>query len=144
MIAYFDTSGVIPLLVAEPGSVPAERVWEEAEHVVSVRLVYAEARAALAQAARAGRLDADDHVVAAAELDALYRQLDLIEIDDRLVRRAGALAEQHALRGYDAVHLAGVERLIDEDLVLVAGDQALCDAGRSLGLAITDTSPRRS
>jgi uncharacterized protein len=144
VIAYFDTSGVIPLLVAEPGSTPAERVWAEAEHVVSVRLVYAEARAALAQAARAGRLDADDHIVAVAELDALYRQLDLIEIDDRLARRAGALAEQYALRGYDAVHLAGVERLIDADLVLVAGDQALCDAGRALGLAITDTSPHRS
>ena len=52
MIAHFDTSALIPLLVDEPGSQRAGRVWDAAEHVTSLRLVYAEARGSLALAAR--------------------------------------------------------------------------------------------
>jgi prevent-host-death family protein len=49
VIADFDTSALIPLLIEEPGSVRAGRVWDVADHVTSVRLIYTEARAALAQ-----------------------------------------------------------------------------------------------
>jgi hypothetical protein len=35
------------------------------------------------------------------------------------------LAEVHGLRGYDAVHLVGAEALLDDELVLVAGDRPL-------------------
>ena len=56
MIAYFDTSALLPLLIDEPGSERAGRLWDEADHVVSVRLIYVEARAALAQARRLERL----------------------------------------------------------------------------------------
>jgi uncharacterized protein len=56
VIAYFDTSAVMPLLIAEPGSDRAAALWDGADRVVSVRLVYPEARAALAQAERLGRL----------------------------------------------------------------------------------------
>ena len=64
MIAYFDTSALIPLLIEEAGSERSGRVWDAAEHVTSARLIYAEARAALAQAARLGRVAADDLAVA--------------------------------------------------------------------------------
>lgn len=60
--------------------------------------------------------------------------------NDALVRRAGALAEQHALRGFDAVHLAAAQRVADETTVLVAGDRELLVAAQALGLATTDTS----
>lgn len=36
------------------------------------------------------------------ELDRLYEQLDLVELDAELAGEAGALAETHDLRGYDA------------------------------------------
>lgn len=140
MIAYFDTSSLIPLIVEEPGSERAAVVWNEARHVVSVRLIYAEARATLAQAARLGRVAdgrLDDLVTA---LDDLYRQLHHLDVDDALVHRAGDLAEWFSLRGYDAIHLAGAERVADDDAVLVAGDRDLCTAARALGLAVTDTS----
>lgn len=45
MIAYFDTSGVVPLLVAETGSARAAILWNEADRAVSIRLVYPEGRA---------------------------------------------------------------------------------------------------
>ncbi|MFP4148191.1 MAG: type II toxin-antitoxin system VapC family toxin [Nitriliruptoraceae bacterium] len=140
MIAYFDTSALIPLLVDEPGSERACRLWDVADNVVAVRLIYAEARAALAQATRLGRLAATDLATTVDALDGLYANLDLLEIDERLVRRAGELAQHHALRGYDAVHLAAAERLRDDATVMVAGDRDLCTAARTLGMAVADTS----
>lgn len=140
MIAYFDTSALIPLLVDERGSERASRLWDVADNVVAVRLIYAEARAALAQATRLGRLSATDLDATIDALDGLYANLDLLEIDERLVRRAGELAQHHALRGYDAVHLAAAERIRDDTTVMVAGDRDLCAAARTLGMAVADTS----
>jgi uncharacterized protein len=139
VIAYFDTSALLPLLIEEPGSGRSGRVWDAAEHVTSVRLVYAEARAALAQAARMGRVATDDLTVAIEELGGLYDQLDRLEVDDLLVRRAGELAQRHALRGYDAVHLAAAERVRDDATVMVAGDHRLCEAAEAIGLAVART-----
>jgi uncharacterized protein len=140
VIAYFDTSALIPLLIDEPGTTRAGRIWDAAEHVASVRLVYTEARAALAQAARLGRLTSDDLATAIDALDGLYHQLDLLEIDDLLVRRAGDLAQHHALRGYDAIHLAATERVRSDATVLVAGDFDLCAAAGQLGIAVASTT----
>lgn len=143
MIAYFDTSAIIPLLVEEAGSAIAEQLWDQADRVVSVRLVYAEARAALAQAERLGRLTRRQLPRLIDQLDDLYGQLDRIEVDDALVRRAGQLAQDHALRGYDAVHLAGLERIGDDQTVLVVGADDLRTAAATLGVATASTSPHR-
>ncbi len=135
MIAYFDTSAVVPLLVSEPGSTRAATLWDGADRAVSIRLVYPEGRAALAQAQRLGRLTVRQLRAAVRELKARCQELDLVELDDGLARRAGHLAELHGLRGYDAVHLAGADRVRDADLVVVAGDRALLAAATSEGIA---------
>lgn len=139
MIAYFDTSALIPLLVEEPTSTAVAGLWDEATRVVSVRLIYPEGRAALAQARRMGRLTANQLKSAVAELAALDRQLDHVELTAALAARAGQLAEDHALRGYDAVHLAAAESIADTELVVVAGDQALRSAAQALGFATAAT-----
>jgi len=140
VIAYFDTSAVVPLLVAEAGSARAALLWDEADRAVSIRLVYPEGRAALAQAQRLGRLSVRQLRAAVHELDARYQQLDLVELDDVLVRRAGHLAELHGLRGYDAVHLAAADRIRHPDLVVVAGDRPLLAAAAAEGLATSSVS----
>ncbi len=134
MIAYFDTSALVPLIVAEPGSPVARELWDGASRVASVRLVYPEARAALAQARRAGRLTSRQLRAAVRALDACYLQLDAVEVDETLAHHAGELAEAHDLRGYDAVHLAAALRLDDVELVVAAGDRALVAAAGELGL----------
>lgn len=65
-----------------------------------------EARAALAHAARIGRLTSRQLQAAKRDLEALIDQLDVVDIDEELVRSAAELAEAHALRAYDAVHLS--------------------------------------
>ena len=72
MIAYIDTSAVVPLLIAEPGSARAATLWDGADRVVSVRLLYPETRAALAQAERLGRLTARQLRDAVTEFDSLF------------------------------------------------------------------------
>lgn len=136
MIAYFDTSAIVPLLIDEPGSETARGTWDEASRIAGIPLLYAEARAALAQAQRTGRLTAAQLRATVGTLDERYMQLDLVEIDDLLVRHAGELAETRGLRGYDAVHLAAALQVIDPDLVLVAGDRALLDAAELEGLSV--------
>jgi uncharacterized protein len=140
VIAHFDTSALIPLLIDEPGSVRAGRVWDVADHVTSVRLVYTEARAALAQATRLERLARAELTMTIDALDGLYDQLDLVEVDDLLVRRAGDLAQHYALRGYDAIHLAAAERVRHETTVMVAGSRDLCAAAAALDLAVANIS----
>jgi predicted nucleic acid-binding protein len=139
LIAYFDTSALVPLLVDEPGTDVATVLWNEADRIAAVRLVYAEGCAAFAMAVRAGRIGHSDLRKSIEGLDHLYQQMDIVEVSDALVRRAGALAEVHSLRGYDAVHLAAAETLIAEDLVFVAGDEPLCQAAGSVGLAVART-----
>ena len=140
MIAYFDTSALVPLLVAEDGSARAASLWDGADRVVSVRLLYPEARAALAEAQRLGRLSARQLREAVSGLDARWRELDLVEVDEQLAFQAGVLAEAHDLRGYDAVHLAAAGRVHDASLVVVAGDRALLEAASTEGMAIAALS----
>lgn len=136
MIAYFDTSAIVPLLVDEAGTRVAGELWDSAGRIVTARLALVEARAALAQATRLRRITAPQRRSAVRALDSLFGQVDLVDIDDDLVRDASELAEHQALRAYDAVHLAAARRIADGDLVMVAGDRALLDAASAVGLAV--------
>jgi len=142
LILYFDTSAMVPLIVEEPGSQIAARLWDEADVVVSSRLVYPEGRAALAMALRTERVDEPQRRTAVDAFDGLYEQLHIVDLTQTLAQSAGAFAEQFALRGYDAVHLASVYAVADSDVVLAAGDQGLLSAARTLGMATADlTAP---
>ncbi len=121
MIAYFDTSALVPLVINEPASVTCGRLWNEATRVISTRLIYPEARAALAQAQRMRRLTTGELGQAVEDLDSLASEISYIEINADVAASAGDLAQTHGLRGYDAVHLASAALIHDEELVLVTG-----------------------
>lgn len=140
MIAYFDTSALIPLIVEEPPSDTCSRLWNEATRTISSRLIYPEARAALAQAERMRRLSAPELVAAVKELDLLALEIDYLEITADVTESAGVLAQAQALRGYDAVHLASAALATDDELVLVSGDRNLGTAARSIGIAVSLTT----
>ena len=136
MIVYFDTSAFIPLIIDEPNSDSCDRLWNEATRTVSINLLYVEARAALARAHRLGRLSRGGLASAVALLDDLSAQVDHVEVTERLVGTAGALAEEQQLRGYDAVHLAAAQAVADADTVFASGDQQLIAAASHLGLTV--------
>ncbi|WP_214405298.1 type II toxin-antitoxin system VapC family toxin [Pseudonocardia lacus] len=140
MIGYLDTSAFLPLLVTEPTSGACRRFWNDAHAVVSVRLMYVEAAAALAQANRMGRIDTGAHGQALRRLDRLWGEMDVIDVDEPLVATAADMANALALRGYDAVHCAAAALLADDDLVAAAGDQKLLAAWSKAGVATYDTT----
>lgn len=140
MIAYFDTSALVPLVITEPASATCGRLWNEATRVVSTRLIYPGARAALAQAERMHRLTAAEAARAVDDLDAIALQISYLEITAELAASAGDLAQTHGLRGYDAVHLASAALVDDDELVLVTGDRDLGQAARAIGLSVALTT----
>src|SRR5687768_12654276 len=71
-----------------------------------------------------------------AALEDLYAQLRIIAIDEPPARQAGDLATQHALRGYDAVHLACALHIEGDDILLATWDSALNSAARATGQLI--------
>lgn len=134
MIGYLDTSALVPLLIDEATTAACLRFWDDCDTVVTNRIAYAETAAALAMAERLCRIDTPAHDAAMDTLDRLWPQCDIVEIDERLVRRAANLARQESLRGYDAVHCASAELLTDPDLVAATGDAALLSAWNRLGI----------
>ena len=135
MIVYFDTSAFVPLLVTEPGTTAANELWEAADDVVTCRLLYVEAAAALARARRMDRITDRHHRAALNSLDDLWRDFRVTEVDEVVIRRAAELADRHALRGHDAVHCASAERIADADLVVASGDKDLLAACFELAIA---------
>jgi uncharacterized protein len=140
VIGYVDTSAFVPLLIAESSSTACRRFWDDADVVVSCRLLYVETAAALAQASRMGRLSTSGHDAALEMLEGLWPQVEVVEADEALVVRAAVLAHQQGLRGYDAVHCAAVEQINDDDVVAAAGDRPLLSAWAEIGVATYDTN----
>lgn len=128
LIAYFDTSAFLKLVVEEAWSGEAAAVWHSASRRVSSRLLYPEARAALAAAHRAGRLRSSGARNARAVFEQLWAAVEVVELTPQLAGRAGDLADRHSLRGYDAVHLASAEEVAGEDVVFVGSDAGLLGA----------------
>ena len=136
MIGYVDTSTLIKLLIAEPGSLEARRIWSEAQKLVSAKTVVVEAHAALGAARRAGRLDAKRFANATSSLRLIVDQIALIDISDAIIGYASSLAVSEALRGYDAIHLAAA--LLARVDVLTSSDTDLCAAAQRNGLHVAN------
>ena len=94
----------------------------------------AEARAGLACAQRTGRSTVERYSAALEQLESLWRDLDVIDVIEPLARRAGELADLCALRGYDAIHLASAEAILDDGDVMVVSDTRLAEAAAAIGL----------
>jgi uncharacterized protein len=111
----------------------ADELWAAADVRVASRLVHPEARAALAAAGRAGRISRPALRRTVRELEAATAAMLLVGVDDVLAREAGALAERHELRGYDAVHLATALASSGSELVMVTWDRELAHAALACG-----------
>ena len=106
MILYLDTSSLIKLYVEESGSAEVESLVNEASLVCTSVVAYPEARSALARLCREGALSIEAHSLLKADLEADWSHYLALEVTSAVWRAAGDLAEKHALRGFDSLHLA--------------------------------------
>ena len=111
-------------------------LWNGAYPAATSILAYPEGRAALAGARRGDRLTKVEHERALADFEEMHQALITVGVDDDLARRAGELAEDFGLRGYDAVHLATALELGGEDVALLSWDADLRHAAAQVGLAV--------
>jgi predicted nucleic acid-binding protein len=79
---------------------------------------------------------AERHDAAVAELDTLNAELVSVGVDGALAQHAGELADERALRGYDAVHLASALALGAGETIVVTWDRDLSNTAVGAGLAV--------
>ena len=103
-------------------------------------LIVSEAAAAIAQARRLERLTRAQQRAALRLLDQTWNQLQLVDVDEQMVHRAGVLADLHGMRGYEATHCAGAESINEADVVAASGDSQLLAAWRALGMNTLDVN----
>ncbi len=137
MTVYLDTSNLVKLYIDEAGADDVQRLVGSADTVATSVLAYAETRATFARRRRERLMTAAETKSAIRQLDADWSRFVVILLGDGLVKAAGRLADVHALRGGDAVHLASFEDLLtrcdDDDIQFSCADDRLIRAARSLG-----------
>jgi len=139
MILYADTSALIRLYVAEEGTDSVQDAISLASVVAASRVAYVEARAALARAWRESRIGKEDLRHAVRGLNEDWERFLVLEVTSDLARRAGDLAEEHALRAYDALQLASaliLKGAVGAEVSFLSFDEDLSYAAKSAGLIV--------
>lgn len=116
MILYLDTSSLVKLYVSEASSAEVRELIDQAELVATSVLAYPEARSAFARLSREGLVAESETARLREDLDAEWRDYLTIDVTEAVWRQAGNLAERHALRALDSLHLASFLTLSDADL----------------------------
>jgi uncharacterized protein len=140
VIAYFDTSALLKLVIAEDGAEHARSLWQQAGEIVVSRLARPEAVAALAAAHRGRRVSDEGYRTATHALRSCFERCTMVSIADPLVDRAADLATGYDLRAADAIHLATALAVIEADSVFVTWDKRLRLAAVHAGLASAPAS----
>ncbi len=138
MILYLDTSALIKVYVAEEHSEAVRAAVAEALAVSTHAIAYPEMRAALARLHREGRLSDAGLEEAKAAFTADWPRFARVQALESLLLRAGDLAEQLGLHGYDSVHLAAAEHVRVQTaapVVFACFDERLKKAAALLGMS---------
>ena len=114
-LLYVDTSALFKRYVEEDNSEAVLERIEEAPVAGTALITRVEVAAALAQAVRQQRMGRNEAQEAEQEFLDDWEDFTRIEVTGGLATRAGNLAWQHDLRGYDAVQLAAA--LVWQDTV---------------------------
>ena len=143
-LRYLDTSAWLKLYVEEDGSEAVHAAVEQAEQTCTHLIAYAELRAALAKAQRMNRLTAEQKAVLLPVIEQDWETLNVILPTEMLIKRAGNLADQFGLRGYDSIHLAAAEaislQIMPQPLVFACFDKHLNESAKLLGMTILPTT----
>jgi predicted nucleic acid-binding protein len=143
---YLDTSALAKRYVREPGSGWIRNLFASTQghRLWTVRLSGPELVAALWRKVRTGEESAANmgQAVQAFRTDWQHRY-QIVEVTPLVAEEAMRLAEQHGLRGYDAVHLAAALSIVQVSrlsggpaLVFLSADDQQLQAAQSEGLGV--------
>ena len=126
---YLDSSALVKLAVREPESTALRRYLRRKRPLITSAL----ARTEVARALLPFGPDA------AARGDDVLRRLDVIRVNDRILRAAGALLPLE-LRSLDAIHLATAIEIGTDLSRVCTYDDRMAAAAADLGLAVVAPS----
>jgi predicted nucleic acid-binding protein len=139
MILYLDTSAHIKQYVKESGSELVAQMIGEAELVGCALIGQAEMIATMAKLVRMQLLTRRFALIKIEEIQSDWRRVVHLQITEATIARAGDLAWQHGLRGYDAVHLATAltwRQGLHLPITLATFDRQLWEAAKTEGLLL--------
>jgi predicted nucleic acid-binding protein len=122
-VTYLDSSAIVKLVVQEAESTALRAHLRRRRPLVSSALARTEVIRSL--------LPFGDQAVTRGH--EVLATLDLVRINDRILRTAGEL-EPHELRSLDAIHLASAQQFVTELCHVVTYDTRMIDSARHLGL----------
>ena len=100
-------------------------------------IAYVEATSAVARMRTGNRLSPAKLRAALNELDAIWPTLYVHEVTDTLIQAAAKTAREHALRAYDAIHLAGALAFAEgEEVAFACWDHELSEAASKHGFPL--------
>jgi predicted nucleic acid-binding protein len=137
VIAYLDASALVKRYIIERGSRETIALTAAAELTATSIVSRAEVAAAFGKAARTGLVTGDVARKAQRTFASDWPDLARVPVTEALVERAGALAWEHGLGGYDAVQLASAltwQDAVGQEIVVATFDQQLWEAATRTGL----------
>lgn len=136
MILFCDTSALVKLYIAEPGSKALKRHITKSEVIAVCRVAWAEAHAALSRRARGVPRDSRVTDRAKALLADDWPRFLVMQANQPVVERAGEYADMFAPRGIDSIQLASafeVGRISGSQILFASYDTRLNKAARQPG-----------
>ena len=103
---YADSSVIVKRYYDEPGSDKTRERWVTSDRVFTSRVAYAEVHSALARKWRDGGLSAALFQTSVSTFETEWPAYDQVLVDGETLGHVRRLIRRHALRGYDAIHLA--------------------------------------
>lgn len=140
---YLDTSALVKLYIRESGSEQVRDLVDEATIVSTSVVAYPEAMAAFARAKGEERISSQQLNSLIGQLADEWSRFFQIKTQPGLIERAGNLAVNHQLRGFDSIHLASALVLQSAGIKVKFGcfDERLNRSAKTVSLeAVPDLS----
>lgn len=124
-VTYVDSSAIIKLAMSEPESTALRRYLRRKQPLVASALARTEVARSLLPFGAAAVARGED----------VLRRLDIVRVNDRVLRAAGAMLPLE-LRSLDAIHLATAKELGSDLARVCTYDQRMAIVATSLGMNV--------
>jgi predicted nucleic acid-binding protein len=139
-LRFWDSSGIVPLLIAQAQSARAQGLFHSDNEMVVWWAARVECASAIARLEREGAANASSAAQAFKRLQELAKSWDEVQPTDRLRTRAERLLRVHRLRAADALQLAAMLEVSTETPLaseIVCFDDRLAEAISREGLRLS-------
>jgi predicted nucleic acid-binding protein len=142
LILFLDTSALVKLYIAEPGSERMREAVAGGGSVAASALAFAEIHATFARRGREELLLATELEQIQLAFAADWEEVTQVPVGGAVLKPVPWLCERHPLRGADAVHLASALLLREEGLevTFACSDRRLLEAAATEGFVTFDPS----